>query len=81
MITTIKSPFIPLLLKQKIMEDDKEVGFLKATKLVHQFKSHQSYQINYKGHIIKVIENKKKNGARNWRLLLCIKGRECEKAI
>lgn len=68
MVITINSPFIPLLFKQKMLEENKQVGFLAATKLVRYLIARHCYKVNYKNHMVKLIENKKTNKQRNWDL-------------
>jgi len=60
----IKSPFIPLLFKQKIVEGHVEVGYLSR-----QFRYLHSYEAGFKGQVVRLIERKKVNGKRNWTLI------------
>ncbi|WP_059106220.1 hypothetical protein [Shouchella shacheensis] len=66
MVATIKSPFIPLFLKQKVGVAYKRVGSLRAIKRVYQLKGHKSYQLEFKGETLKLIEGKKENKKRVW---------------
>ncbi|MFD1412639.1 hypothetical protein [Oceanobacillus jeddahense] len=76
MKAVIKSPFIPLLFKQKIVADNKKAGYLTTTKLLLHLKSRKSYKVKYMHQLIKLLENKKQHGKRNWDLIISNKGRE-----
>ncbi|TSB48230.1 hypothetical protein [Alkalicoccobacillus porphyridii] len=66
MLISIKSPFIPLLFKQKLVESEKKVGYLKATRFLGRIKGNKSYEVKYKQNRIKIIEGKTENGKRRW---------------
>ncbi|WP_040983374.1 hypothetical protein [Oceanobacillus jeddahense] len=62
MNAVIKSPFIPLLFKQKIVVENKKAGYLTTTKLLLHLKSRKSYKVKYMHQLIKLLENKKQHG-------------------
>lgn len=69
MIVTINSPFIPSFFNQKLVDGNSKVGYLKRAKFTHMFIGHESYQVKYKGIIVKIIERKKILGKRVWDLI------------
>lgn len=69
MLITVKSPFVPLFFKQKLIEENIEIGFLRTSRLAHQLKNMQSYTATYKGKSVKLIEKRKVNRKRNWDLI------------
>lgn len=69
MIVAINSPLKLSLFKQKLVEENNKVGYLKRAKFTHMFIGHQSYQVRYKGNTVKLIERKKIIGKRVWDLI------------
>lgn len=71
MIYTINSLLIPLFLKQGVLDNtNKKIGYITATNITRQLLGEMSYKAKIYNTECTVIEQKKKNNERNWRLYI-----------
>lgn len=79
MIYTINSPLIPLFFKQGIIDDNRnKIGYITATNIGRQLVGEMSYKAKIYDTEVSIIEQKKKNNQRNWKLYILLRNSQQE---